>query len=298
MGQMLENAPLAQRLEEVAQLLEEQGASAFRVRAWRRAGSRVRSMPQSIGEIFQARGIAGLEALPDIGVTIARAIATLLAYGRLPMLDRLRGESDPQALLATVPGIGQKLARRVHEDLGVDTLEDLEVAAHDGRLETISGIGGKRLAGIRDSLAQRLGRLRPPALEGPPPPVGELLDVDREYRERAARGELRTIAPRRLNPGGEAWLPLLHTQRGSRHYTVLFSNTPRAHALGHTRDWVVLYADDGRRERPWTVLTAEWGPLRGRRMVAGREQECRAFYGPPSRIDALHMPRAAVLTDP
>ena len=66
------------------------------------------------------------------------------------------------------------------------------------------------------------------------PPVAELLDVDRAYRTAAAAGELRRIAPRRMNPEAEAWLPVLHTERGSRHYTVLFSNTPRAHRLGRT----------------------------------------------------------------
>jgi putative hydrolase len=274
----LENAGLAERLAEVAGLLEEQGADRFRVAAWRRAAETVRHWPRSLAEIHTTGGTAGLQALPGVGETIARALATLLTYGRLPMLDRLRGESDPVAILASVPGIGQRLAHRFHDDLGIDTLEELEVAAWDGRLETVAGIGGKRLAGIRSALAQRLGRLRAPAPATPPPPVEELLDVDREYRERAERGELPTIAPRRFNPTGEAWLPVLHTRRGDRHYTALYSNTPRAHELGRTRDWVVLYDDDGRRERPWTVVTSRRGPLGGLRVVAGREEECRAHH--------------------
>ena len=73
------------------------------------------------------------------------------------MLERLRGETDPVAVLASVPGIGKSLAWGCHEDLGIDTLEELETAAHDGRLENYAGIGAKRLSGIRDSLAQRLG---------------------------------------------------------------------------------------------------------------------------------------------
>lgn len=274
----LENAPLAARLEEVATLLAEQGANPFRVGAWRRAAETVRRAPRPLWDVYETDGLAGLEALPNVGEVIGRALAALIAHGRLPMLDRLRGASDPLELLGTVPGIGTRLSRRIHDDLGIETLEELELAAHDGRLETIAGIGGKRLAGIRDALAQRLGRLRAPAEPGQAPPVGELLDIDREYRERAARGGLPTIAPRRFNPGGEAWLPVLHTERGPRHYTALFSNTPRAHALGRTRDWVVLYADDGRRERPWTVLTSGRGMLRGRRIVAGREEECREHY--------------------
>jgi hypothetical protein len=104
--------------------------------------------------------------------------------------------------------------------------------------------------------------------------VAELLDVDREYRSRAAAGALRLIAPRRFNPTGEAWLPILHTSRGRRRYTALYSNTARAHAAGKTRDWVVLYSDDGMSTRQHTVITAARGPHRGCRIVAGREHEC------------------------
>jgi hypothetical protein len=199
------------------------------------------------------------------------------------MLDRLRGESDPVALLASVPGIGRRLAGRLHDELGLETLADLEAAAHDGRLDTIAGFGEKRLAGIRDSLAHRLGRVRLPAASSTTsPPVAELLDVDREYREKAASGQLRLIAPRRFNPTGEAWLPVLHTRRGTRQYTALFSNTARAHQAGKTKDWIVLYYDNGSGERQHTVITATRGPLRGRRVVAGREQDCLALYSRPA----------------
>ena len=112
----------------------------------------------------------------------------------------------------------------------------------------------------------------------PAPPVSELLDVDREYREKVFAGQLQLIAPRRFNPAGEAWLPILHTGRGTRHYTALYSNTARAHGAGKTRDWVVLYHDDGSGERLHTVVTAARGSMRGRRVVAGREPECVAFY--------------------
>jgi putative hydrolase len=181
-------------------------------------------------------------------------------------------------LLRSVPGIGRVLAERLHDELGLETLADLETAAHDGRLETIAGFGAKRLAGIRDTLAQRLGRVRLPARPDTPPAVAELLDVDREYREKAAAGQLQRIAPRRFNPQGESWLPVLHTRRGQRHYTALFSNTARAHRAGKTRDWVVLYGDNGIGESRHTVITAEFGPLQGRRVVAGREDDCRSFY--------------------
>lgn len=272
------NLQVAGRLEEAARLLREQGADPYRVRAYRRAAISVRVSGRPVDEIFRLQGLDGLKTLRGVGDGIARAIRELIVHGRLPMLDRLRGESDPVRLLASVPGIGFRLADRLHEELGLETLADLETAAHDGRLETIAGFGDKRLAGIRDSLAHRLGRLHRPPAEAPPPPVAELLDVDREYREQATAGRLPRIAPRRFNPAQVAWLPVLHTRRGGRAYTALYSNTAHAHKAGRTRDWVVLYADEGSGERLHTAITADRGPLAGCRVIAGREAECEAYY--------------------
>jgi DNA polymerase (family X) len=283
------NIDIAGRLDEVANIFAEQGANRFRVQAYRRAANVLRRLSRSVADIFAEQGIEGLEQIPGIGVTIARSIRDILLHGRLAMLDRLRGETNPIAILASVPGIGKVYAWRLHDDLGIETLEELELAAHDGRLEHYPGIGSKRLAGIRDSLAQRLGRIRRERTLVPPtptltpsapqmPPVSELLDVDREYRGKAAAGTLTKIAPRRFNPAGETWLPIMHTARNGRHYTALFSNTARAHELGKTRDWVVLFCDDGSTERRFTVITSEFGPLQGRRIVAGREVECEKYY--------------------
>ena len=289
------NRNVADKLDEVARLLGEQEANPFRVRAYRRAAATLRAIPRPVEEIFSEGGLEALEALPDIGESLGRAIAQILVTGRLQMLERLRGESEPLALLRTVPGIGAVLAHRIHDHLGIETLEELELAAHDGRLETISGFGQKRLTGIRDSLAHRLARVRrpPPRGDTPAPRVAELLDVDREYRQEAEAERLPRIAPRRFNPRKQAWLPILHTRRGDRSYTVLYSNTPRAHELGKTHDWAIMYVDGRGVERQYTVITAEFGPLQGRRIVRGREAECRALYESPEPDEDVRPPTPA-----
>jgi hypothetical protein len=125
----------------------------------------------------------------------------------------------------------------------------------------------------------RLGmRARRSAAATAEPSVAELLDVDREYREKARAGLLRRIAPRRFNAEHQAWLPILHTERGRDHYTALFSNTARAHDLGRTGDWVIIYIDDGSLERQVTVVTEMRGSLAGRRVVRGRESACARYY--------------------
>lgn len=273
-----DNRWIGARLAEVADILEEQGRNRFRVEAWRRAARTLQTMGRPVSKLLREEGWPGLDRLPGIGPVLGRAIFSLATTGRLPMLDRLRGEADPVRALMTVPGIGPRLSRRLHEELQVQNLYDLEAAALDGRLAAMSGIGRKRLAGIRDSLAARLARIPlPPPRGAVAPAVREILDVDREYREAAGRDALPRIAPRRFNPGRRAWLPILHTARGARRYTALFSNTSRAHELGKTRDWVVVYLDsDGRQS--WTVVTESGGPVAGLRVARGREADCLEHY--------------------
>lgn len=140
----------------------------------------------------------------------------------------------------TVPGIGLEFATRIHEQLGVENLAELEASAYDGRLASVPGMGSKRIQAVQEVLRGRFRRPRPePAGQPRPEPAGpthpalteprveEILSVDREYRRKAAEGQLRLIAPRRLNPTGKAWLPVMHTHRADRQYTALYSNTAR-----------------------------------------------------------------------
>lgn len=275
----VDNAWVAQRLREMASLVDAQDGNPFRAGAYRKAADTVAALGRELRDIHAEQGLAGLDALPGVGPRIAAAIAEMLATGGWRQLEHVRGDADPTARLRTVPGVGPELAHRLHEALGVDTLEALEVAAHDGRLEALPMIGPRRAAAIRASLAQMLGRRRPPRPAGTvaEPTAAQLLDVDREYREAAQAGRLRRIAPRRFNPSGEAWLPVLHTDRGEWHFTALYSNTARAHQLGRVHDWVVIYAEHpAHGERQYTVITAAYGAAAGRRVVRGREAESLA----------------------
>jgi DNA polymerase (family X) len=154
--------------------------------------------------------------------------------------------------LEEVPGVGPHIARVIRELLVHPRLPPLAALLATGE-EPVTAVNA-----------------RPPSIE-------ELLDIDREYRQKAAAGELPLIAPERFNPTGDRWLPVLHTRRGARRYTALYSNTERAHRLGRSRDWVVVYARDAAGEHQYTVLTATHGVLRGHRVVAGHERECRAL---------------------
>jgi len=279
------NTDVARILEHVAALLEAQGANPFRVTSYRKAAHTVRELGRPLVEIHTQAGIEGLDRLPHVGPSLANVIAEVLETGRLSLLERLQGHAPPERLFATIPGVGPALAQRIHAKLGLETLEELEIAAHDGRLERLPGFGPRRARAVRDVLANELGRsVRRTAASSfsthapIEPPVRTLLDVDREYRERSTKGELRCIEPRRFNPSGKAWLPILHTERDGWDFTALYSNTARAHELGTTRDWVVLVYERDGSENQCTVVTEAHGLLAGHRVIRVRERECLAYY--------------------
>lgn len=285
------NNELAEKLEKVSCVLLAQGANRFRAEAYHRAAITIGGLDQPAWQLYASQGIDGLEEIPGVGRTISRALQQLIRGGHWPLLERLDGNDIVEQAFASVPNIGPKLAKRIHDELGIETLAELQAAAWDGRLQRMPGFGEKRIRAVRESLAAR-GR-HPAELKSQirlfsdqddltsEVPVEELLDIDDEYRFKASQGKLPRVAPRRFNPAAKAWLPILHADRGDRHYTALFSNTEHAHAMGTTHDWVVIYLEDhnhrGQHGR-WTVITSQFGKLRGRRIVRGREHECAKYY--------------------
>ena len=278
-GTLSENRFVADKLDDVAHLLEQQNASLFRIRAYRDAASYLRGLPHPVRLDYQRGGKQGLDDLPTIGQSIAATIAEILDTGASGLLDRLRGAADPEQVLQSVPMIGPKLAHQIHDTLGIETLEALEAAAYDGRLAELKGMGPRRVESLRHSLTEMLARRRPrqAQMDRQQPPVSEILAVDQNYRSNA--DQLPTIRPRRFNPTGDTLLPILHTERDGWQYTALFSNTPSAHRFNKTRDWVVVYFE--RADQPEgqaTVVTERGGPLDGKRVVRGQEKACQDYY--------------------
>lgn len=271
------NSQAAEIFRECAEILRHQSANPFRVNAYVRAANVLESLQGDVRDLLVKEGVDGLVKLPGIGKGLAAAIDEIARTGRLAQLDRLRGEASPEVVFQTLPGVGPGLARDIHDRLHVDTLEALEAAAHDGSLLTVPGIGERRAAAIRAGLAAALGRGQARRRgHGPLPAARLLLKIDAEYRKKAAADQLPKITPRRFNPEGKSWLPILHVEREGWHFTALFSNTARAHDLGRTHDWVVIYFyDDDHRESQCTVVTETHGPMTGKRVVRGREAECR-----------------------
>ncbi|RPI52826.1 MAG: DNA-binding protein [Chloroflexi bacterium] len=277
------NEEIAQVLERIAGLLEAQGANVHRVRAYREGAQRVRDAGESLAGLVRQGEERALLEIPGIGQGLGGVIFEYVRTGRSGLLERLQGEVQPEALFTQIPGIGPELARQISTELNVRTLQELEQAAHDGRLARVEGFGPKRVEMVRVNLAGLLSRAaqrRTQELETPEvqPAVELLLALDEAYRRQAEAGELPTIAPQRFNPEKEAWLPVLEGHAGGWQFSILYSNTARAHELNKTRDWVVIYYRRDGQEDQVTVVTETGGPLAGKRVIRGREAECREYY--------------------
>jgi hypothetical protein len=286
----ISNEEIADTLDHVADLLELEEDNAFRVRSYRNAAQTIRDLDIPVASLVQQDGERLLQDLPGIGERLAGSIEEIATTGRLGLAEKLESEVWPGKLFTEVPGIGPELARRIHDRLGIGTLEELEVAAYDGRLEQVEGIGPERAEGVRIALSGMLSRSSRRQLrqamsqaaeqkEQEKPPVGLLLEIDEAYRRKAEQDRLRKIAPKRFNPQGRAWLPIMTARRQGWSFRILFSNTALAHKSGKTHDWVVIYSERGGAQHQGTVVTAERGKLAGRRVVRGRERECRQHYG-------------------
>jgi hypothetical protein len=280
------NDDIASIFEQVADLLAAQEDDFYRIRAYREGAQSIRSLAQPVVEQYQAEGKAGLEKLPHIGKRLASAIEELATTGELALLERLLIDVSPEDLFTTVPGIGQVLARRIHRKLGIDTLEALEQAAHDGTLATLPGFGRSRIQLVQNELQAMLDRssrqrvkvrrwqqAQPPQTKTPiaDPPVELLLEIDAQYRYLAGAGQLKMVTPRRFNPENKRWLPVMQLEKEGWTFNVLYSNTARSHELNKTHDWVVVYYEREGKQGQCTVVTETRGVEKGDRVVRGRE---------------------------
>ncbi|HEY2432944.1 MAG TPA: helix-hairpin-helix domain-containing protein [Vicinamibacterales bacterium] len=148
----MDNRSIARVLKEIADLLEIKDDNPFKIRAYRAAAETVGDEPDPIDAMTpQAR-----LALPGIGKDLAAKIGELIQTGSIAYHQQLL-QAFPSTLLDVLrlSGIGPKTVARLYREIGVSSLDDLERAAHDGRLRRMSGMGLRKEAQILKALEQR-----------------------------------------------------------------------------------------------------------------------------------------------
>jgi DNA polymerase (family 10) len=148
----MENPEVAQVFEEIADLLEIQGANPFRVRAYRNVARIVRDLSTPLARMA-ASAEKQLEQINGIGKDLAEKIRTILDTGDLPLRQELRSRI-PSGLreMLNISSLGARRAAILHRELGISTLDDLRKAAEEHRIREIRGFGAKTEESILKSL--------------------------------------------------------------------------------------------------------------------------------------------------
>src|SRR4051795_12802835 len=146
----MRNAEIALHFDELADLYELDGAIVHRVVAYRNAAKAIREATESIADMSRAGTVT---RVPGIGKTIAEKIATLLETGTIPSAEKLKAKYPPGLVEVTrLPGFGPKRARKLYDELGVKSLDDLRRAVEEERLRDVPGFGIKAEENARVAL--------------------------------------------------------------------------------------------------------------------------------------------------
>lgn len=147
----MENLDIARELDTLADLLEIQGANPFRIRAYRNAVNTVESSGRSLAEMVSAG--EDLAELPDIGANVAAHIVELLETGTIGRLEEVVAEF-PRSLaeLVRLEGLGPKKVRKLFDELGVRTVDDLADALEAGTVAGLEGFGPKSSEKLRHAI--------------------------------------------------------------------------------------------------------------------------------------------------
>jgi len=146
------NTEIAAALDELGDLYELDGAVIHRVVAYRNGAKAAREASTSVAQLARDGHATDL---PGIGATLQEKIVALTETGQIPALEKLRAKF-PEGLvqMTTLPGLGPKRARRLFEELGIDSLEALQQAAQDDRISGLKGFGARAQAALLEAVEQ------------------------------------------------------------------------------------------------------------------------------------------------
>jgi DNA polymerase (family X) len=148
----MRNSEIADAFTELATLYELDGAVRYRVLAYREAARVIRQSPVSVADL--AREGRATE-LPGVGKTLQEKIVALVETGEIPATAKLKAKLPPSLIEVTkVPGMGAKTARRLYDELGITTLEELREAAEQQRFRGVKGLGPKAEENVLAAIAR------------------------------------------------------------------------------------------------------------------------------------------------
>jgi DNA polymerase (family 10) len=168
----MKNSDIAKVFSDIADLLEIKGENRFKIRAYQRATRTIEHLPVEVEQMV--REGKSLEEIPGVGEAIAKKTTELVTTGHLRYYDELRAEfPEGISTLLDIPGIGPKIAMRLVTELGVNSIDDLEGAIHDGRVASLPRLGEK----VAENILHQVQAMRTKERRIP---IGEALPVVEE----------------------------------------------------------------------------------------------------------------------
>ncbi|MBN8247864.1 MAG: histidinol-phosphatase, partial [Verrucomicrobia bacterium] len=147
----MDKESVAAVLTEIGTLLELKGENPFKTRAYQNAARTLEGLTEPLETIVAENR---LEGIPGIGEALREKITTLVTTGRLPYYEDLKASLPPGLVgMLDLQGVGPKKVKKLHEVLGVDSIEALEAACQAGRVATLEGFGEKSQAKILEAIA-------------------------------------------------------------------------------------------------------------------------------------------------
>ncbi len=254
------NQEIAQIFYELADMLEVKGENRFRIRAFRKAADQIAGHVRSMADIA-AEGT--LEEIPGVGEAIAKKIVEILETGQLTQHRRLR-EEIPAAVTAllAIPDVGPRTARLIWESLGLETIDQVEMAAETGELRKLKGLGPKMEQTILEGIQRLRARQAQPArvLLGDALPVAERLlaglDQCPAVQRADAAGSLRRLRP---TVGDIDLLAASDSPQAVTDYFVELPEIARVQSHGDTKASVILH--NGLQVDLYVLPRQEYGSL-------------------------------------
>ncbi len=184
----MKNSDIAKVFSDIADLLEIKGENQFKIRAYQRATRTIEHLPVEVEQMVKEG--QRLEEIPGVGEAIAKKTMELVTTGNLHYYDELRGEfPEVISTLLDIPGIGPKIAIRLCNELGINSIDDLEAAIRDGRLASMPRMGDK----MAENILRQLQTMRTKERRIP---IGDALPVvEGIMRELGERPGLKNLIP-------------------------------------------------------------------------------------------------------
>src|ERR1044071_4215833 len=177
----MEKEQVANVLNNIAVLLELKGENPFKARAYTTAARALEGMSEPLDKVIAEERLGEVKG---IGESIQKKITELISTGKLEYYEELRAATPPGLMaMLEIPGVGPKKIKMLHDELGVETVEQLEAACKEGKVAKLKGFGEKTQANICDGINRRRAYASRHLISEAIPKAESLLDSLRSHPE-------------------------------------------------------------------------------------------------------------------